>query len=330
MRIRKLDIANICFVVLALILISTALFLGVSLSTQNAFASNVSNQSVIARVNVSNTEPTLYKVKIEHPLDSLGNIDLEAGNATTIICNGSFSDVNGYSDIEWVNATLYDVSAASNSPDNNNTHYTNSSCLQGGITCQQNPEISSNGSCTCQFAVQYYANPAIWACNMTIVDNSSITSSQNASTKLNEIIGINIETATINFGNISVTQVSNLIRENITNVGNVPMNITVRGYGGQDEDTGQNLSMICDPSISLANITFGKMRYSVVSSTPYVNMTNITNQSIRVNFTLPKRMTSSGYGNSSNATYWRLEVPLGAAGICNGTIIFGGLSAGLN
>jgi len=308
------------------------LFLAVAIDSTITLGGNVTNQTVISQVNVSNTEPILYRVDIISPLDGLGNIDLGAGNTTTVICNGSFSDVNGFGDVVGVNATLFRTSVASNATDDNNTHYTNSTCLASGQSCFQDDGLANNASCTCQFAVQYFADSGNWKCNMTINDSVGITSIANSSdTFLNEILGIEVSVLTIDYGNLSVTQTSEQIVQNITNVGNVPLNITVRGYGGNNETLGQNVTMVCDPSVALANISFDSQRFHYYNNTPFADMYNLTNQTKQIaGLTIPKRTNNTWLGNSSNVTYWRLQIPLGAAGLCNGTIIFGGVDATSN
>ena len=57
----------------------------------------------------------------------------------------------------------------------------------------------------------------------------------------------------LDYGNLSVTEQSSLIHYNITNTGNLPFNISIRGFGGGNESVGQNLSMLCD----YGNISFG-------------------------------------------------------------------------
>ncbi|HLG23437.1 MAG TPA: hypothetical protein VI564_00740 [Candidatus Nanoarchaeia archaeon] len=281
---------------------------------------NVSNQTVLARVNVSNTEPSLYDVRITYPSIP---IDLTANADTTIICNGSVYDTNGFDDIMNVTATFYYNETPSIASDDGNNHYSNISCGN----CSVIPGSGNqNGSCLCQFAVRYYANPGLWQCNMTVNDSGGLTSTFNSSfVRVNEVIGINVENTTLDYGALSVSQTSNPIRENVTNTGNIPINFTVRGYGGDDESIGQNVSMICEAG---TNITFGYQRYSLLSSTTYADMYNLTNQSRQViNITIPQRTSEGGFGNSSNSTFWRLQVPIGAAGICNGTIIFGAIDA---
>lgn len=292
------------------------IFLGLPFATNNVFGLNVTNATVIARVNVSNTEPTIYKVKIDSPVPP---IDLTANAATTVICNGSIQDTNGFDDIKNVSARFYDITVASNASDDNNTHYTNSSC--GNCTAVPGTN-NQNGSCLCQFGVQYYANNAVWQCNMTINDSGGIARDENSSfVTINEVLGISIENSILDYGNLSVTQISNLIRQNVTNGGNIPINVTVRGFGGDNESIGQNLSMICEAG---SNITFDNQRFYPGNNTAFGDMYNLTNQTRQIfNLTIPQRTTDSGLGNSSNSTFWRLQIPVGASGVCNGTIIFG-------
>ena len=302
------------------------ILLGVSLTTENVFGANVTNTTVIAKVNVTNTEPNLYIVKIDSPLDANRNIDLTANTATIVICNGSVQDINGFDDIKNVTATLYDTAVGSGAANANNNHYTNSSCGQCSVVAGTN---NQNGSCICQFGVQYYANPTTWRCNMTVNDSGGIFRTENSTVyTVNEVIGINVENSILNYGNLSITQVSQYIRQNVTDGGNIPINVTVRGFGGDNESIGQNLSMICEAG---TNITFGNQRFSPGNNnTAFADMYNLTNQTIQItNLTIPQRTTDSGFGNSSNATFWRLQVPFGSGGLCNGTIIFGAIDATL-
>ena len=327
-KIKRKQLKQAGFVLFSVLAIFVAL-LGVSMVTESVFAGNTTNQTVRAKVNVSNTEPTLYKVKIEYPLNSLGNIDLQAGNATTVICNGSFSDPNGFADIIGVNATLFFSTVGSNAADDKNNHYTNASCLSSGQACTQITGQANNGSCLCQFAVQYFANPGSWNCNMTINDSGGLRSTIDSGlVNVDEILGITVESLSLDYGNLSVSQVSNPIRQNVTNAGNININVTLRGFGGDDETVGENLTMICDPSVSLANITFGNQRFDTKNDTAFGNMFNLTNTTRQIfNLTIPQRTVDNSYGNSSNSTFWRLQIPLGASGLCNGTIIFGAIDA---
>lgn len=300
----------------AIAILFTILIINAPFIVQNTYAINISNATVFARVNVSNNPPVLYKVVIVDP-----PIDLNAGTAAVVTCNGSYQDSNGYTDIMNVSATLYYNGTEAGASDNNNTHYTNSSCGPCSVIPGSNDQ---NGSCLCNFPVQYYANDGGWSCNMTINDSGYVASSENSSSfTINEVLGIQVETTDLNYGNMTVTQVSDAIRENITNIGNVPINVSVRGFGGINETTGQNISMICEDG---DNITFNFQRYALSDTTAFANMWNLSNQSRQIiNMSLPKRTEDIHYGNSTNTTYWRLQIPASSSGVCNGTIIFSAL-----
>ena len=161
---------------------------------------------------------------------------------------------------------------------------------------------------------------------MTLTDAGGLSDDNlSALTFFNEIIGIELNNLTIDYGELSVTDVSTYVPKNITNVGNVPMNVSVRGYGGTNETLGENVTMICEAG---ANITFGNHRYSLEDTVAYADMYNLTNQTIQVpDLTIAERQDDTQLANSTNVTYWRLQVPLGASGICNGTIVFGAVDA---
>ena len=320
LRIKRRILKNFFYLITSLVFL--CIFLAaLSLEGNFVIGTNITNVTVTAKVNVTNTEPYLYLVRITNPATP---IDLTAGGVTVVTCNGSASDVNGYTDITNVSATFYQVEVGSGAINDNNTHYINSSCGN----CSAVPGTNNqNASCLCQFPIQYYANPGTWQCNMTINDSGGLPSFYNSSyVTVNEVLGIGVENLTLDYGSLAVTQISPAIRKNVTNLGNIPINVSVRSFGGGDEDIGINLTMICELG---TNITFGYQRYYPFdSSINFGSMINITNQSRQiVNFTLPQRNDDWTYGNSSNSTFWKLQVPSQAAGICNGTIVFRAISA---
>src|SRR3989338_10056501 len=224
------------------------LFSSAAILSSDVLGLNITNATVLARVNVTNTEPNLYLVRVVNT-----PIDLTAGAATVVVCNGSFSDTNGYADIKNVSASLYRDFLASNAADDNSTHYTNGSCI---TSCSADPGTNNqNGSCLCNFPVQYYAQNGSWICNLTIQDSGFLNDSLNSTLfTVNEVIGIDVENDVLDYGNLYATQTSNPIRENVINIGNIPINVSVRGFGGDNETIGQNVSMICEAG---TNITFG-------------------------------------------------------------------------
>lgn len=308
-----------------LVIISVSLILGIlaglTVNSGSASGANVTNSTVLARVNVSNTQPTVYNVEITNPAPP---IDLLPDNVTVVTCNASVRDYNGYDDIMNVTGILYFDGTLDTLPDDNNTHYSNSSCG----TCTEIPDSGSkNGTCLCNFAVQYFANPGEWRCNVSVNDSGGLSASNFslATYTINELLAIKLNNMSLDYGAVSVTQTSAFTPKNITNVGNIPINITLRGYGGDNESIGENYTMLCE---SGANISFGYQRFSLSNTALFGDMYNLTNQTTQIpGLTLPRRVLDSSPGNSTNTTYWKLNVPASVGGICNGTIVFGAVDA---
>jgi spore maturation protein SpmA len=75
-------------------------------------------------------------------------------------------------------------------------------------------------------------------------------------TTVNQLFALNISTSIINYTALEPNQFSPNITVNISNVGNMPMNISVYGFGGDNEATGTGLSMVCE--INNISIAFEK------------------------------------------------------------------------
>jgi len=324
---------------LFILLIVGILFFGTVLTAENTSgATNVTNKTVLARVNVTNTEPNVTSVTVDDATKTpVGEIDLTANNVTIVTCNATVFDFNGWQDINstLVNATFHIQSVGADGAPDNNHRYRNDSC---GL-CEQG-NSATQAFCFCNFPVQYYANDSnTWLCNISVRDrgghakdadkiylNSTGISSTVTVTKL-----LAIDTALlIDYGNLSVTQTSAERVHNVTNVGNININLSLRGYGGENETAphAKNYTMICQ----YGNISWDNQRYLFgtenTGATTFASMFNLTNQTRIVNNSmLPQRIDDANYGWDRNTTLWRLRVPLGVGGICNGTIIFGAVDA---
>jgi hypothetical protein len=307
-----ISVGIIIVLVFVLVLTST------SIITLDVIGANITNDTSLAKVYVWNTEPNLTRVVI-----SPSSIDLEPGNTTRVNCTGYVYDWNGGGDVQFINATFYHNSVQSGSADDRNTHYTNSTG-----TCTQVAGSNTNATCLAAFNVYYYANNGTWICNMTISDKGGnaterlyyLNATNNVSATINKLLALNVPEE-IDYGNLSVTELSSMKTANITNWGNVPINISIRGFAGVNESAPQatNYSMFCE----YGNITYGYQRYSVNSSATYALMSNLTNTSTGIsNFDLPVRTTDSTFGSDRNQTYWRIQIPLSIGGYCNGTIVF--------
>lgn len=260
---------------------------------------NISYSGDAACTAWGNTAPTIDSFTMTSP------INLLAGQTTSVYCNASVTDTQD--DLVSANATFYYYLNASSDPDNNNVHYTNSSCSFTGTISKE---------VTCTFDTWYYANNGTWYCNMTIADSEFVSNDYN-STTINPLYALNISTTLIDYGDVPLASISSNYTANISNLGNMPINISVYGYGGDSFATGENLSFICDQT---GNISIGYEKYSV-SPLVYSSKTNLTSVATTIPLTIPKQTAAS---SSQNSTYWQIQVAPdnNPDGKCNGSIVF--------
>jgi hypothetical protein len=315
------------FISIALIL---SIIIGVSISSNYvAAALNITNVSVLAILNITNTEPNITAVTLNDDDTLTSEIDLTANAERVVTCNATVFDHNGWQDIDpgSVNATVFIQSVGMDAADDNNDHFTNRSCGR----CVQ--ITSTTAGCDCRVAMPYYANNSnTWICNISITDRGGTghpdvelnfsDTEVSPLTTVTKLLALDTPSDFIDYGNLSVTQTSIAIRRNVTNVGNINMNLTLRGFGGENGSvTNDSYAMICD----FGNITFDNHRYVVGSNTSFDNMKNLSNSSQDSGFTFLQRIDDSNFGQDRNNTFWRLSIPLSVGGLCNGTIIFGAI-----
>ena len=242
---------------------------------------------------------------------SPASVSLVAGVGAQLNCNFTVEDLNGEADINTVNSTFYFVNNASSDPDDNNVHYSNSSCTQ-------QTALGNQRNYSCSFFITYYAVNGTWLCNGTAVDDGGNLGSNTSNITVDPLFALNTSTSLIDYGDLGMNQISQEFIVNVTNLGNQPLDVSLRGYGGADPVSGNGLSMVCNTN----NITVGQQRFSPTTSA-YVAKTALSSSEQSLGYTLPKQTTAS---LSTNTSFWQIEVPgteppLGE-GFCNGTIIF--------
>ena len=270
---------------------------------------NYENYSVRTTVNVTNSYPEILNITCngDNP------ITLTAGSTQLVTCIVEIRDYNGWDDVISVNGTFYHYLNESSDSDDNNTHYTNSSCTQG----------SNDGqylvNWTCSYDVWYYAVNGTWEANSTVNDSYSTIDNDFGNASISALLALNV-TDVIDFGQLAVTETSPTpVEANVTNFGNVPINVSVWGYGGNESVAGAGFAMLC----AIRNITLPNERYSLNSGDAYNVMTPITGASVTIpGLKIEKQTLSSAL--SVNSTYWRLHINLttNPFGICNGTLVF--------
>jgi len=330
-RIKK---KNARLLLVAISIVSVALLGIIGTFFDPTYVYGALNQSVTTLLNVTNTEPNFYQLTLDDLAAPANEIVLSAGGLTEVYCNASASDPNGQADLVNATASIYAKGTGSGffDTDNNASHYTNSTCTE----FYNVPSTTNNRSLICRFRVDYFAFNTTWECNMTVRDfggtqNLSqklfLNATRTANVTLDALLAINVSASVLDYGNLSVTETSSEKSLNVTNVGNQRTNFTVLGFGGQNKtmENAGNSSMICQTG----NISIYQERYSNTTGTSWPTMINLTfNTTIINNVTLQNRThaTDPLAGLTTNATYWRIRVPLSVAGLCNGTIQFAATS----
>jgi len=301
---------TIMYSILALVLVFTIFFLTPQISkAANTPGPNYKNVTVWTHVNITNSKPEVLQVIITQDTNfSLRNITLNAGLTRNVICNATVRDWNGYTDIYNINATLWDVRTSyNNATDNNNTHYTNYNCTNTGNGANYTVNY------ICNFSVLYYANNGTWSCNVTAVDTYNKTGYLGNTTVIYPLYALNV-TDGIDYGNVAVEDTSLEKTANVTNFGNMPINLTLEGYGVRQ---GDGLAMNCSLN---GNITVDNERFAI-SSGAFGTKTALSSSAQTVNsFTIPKQTLPAT--QIINATYWQLYIPPNPAGNCTGFVIF--------
>lgn len=286
-----------------------AVLIGLS-NADNIVGDNYRNVTVHTYVNITNARPEVLLVKVyqENNLSRL-NITLAGGSQRQVTCNATLRDWNGYNDIVGVNATLWHTASTLDAADDNNSHYTNSSCTNTGNG------VNYTVNYICTFDVYYYANNGTWNCFVDIIDLAGKTGNNTNTTVVYPLYALNI-TDGIDYGNVAVEDYSVNRTANITNFGNMPLNVSVEGYG---VTRGDGLAMNC--SIN-GNITVGMERFSI-SDVDWSLMTPLTSTSQSISgLTVPKQTFPNN--QMINTTYWQLYVNVSnnPAGNCTGFILF--------
>lgn len=257
-------------------------------------------------VNITNAAPYITRIVADTPINLVGY------GTKTVFCNLTVFDFDN--DTLSVNATFYLEGVASySSPDDGNNHYLNNSCKR----------ISEQGTSmnyTCAFAVQYYANNnTMWRCNATVSDGVTDVPTANLSNyvKINPLVAIKLPTL-VDYGDLQTGEVSNNTIANVTNAGNRNANISVEGYA---VTPGDGLAFTCTSgSIPLSYERYNSTRTSGTASYPFLTQLTGTTNMIENGFFVPQR--TSEITESVNNTHWRVQIPVGAGGVCNGKILF--------
>lgn len=278
------------------------------------------NVTVISELEIGKSPPIVQNIDIEE-----GSINLVPNTTKLVNCSIVIVDYNGETTIINVTSELFDNStSAKGDSDNNNEHYTNSTCFINYTYGDENTVLA-----TCLFDLWYYSNAGVWNCSVNIMDSDNMSTNESNITTVEPLLALAVPDS-IDYGLVNATEVSNENITNITNLGNVMFNISFLGYAISE---GDGLAMNCTLG-GIKNISIEHEKYNLTESNPGVLTPgqaddvykNLTANTLVMGLNLDKR-TNNNFNDVWNATYWRIYVPLGVAGSCQGNIIFGAIQS---
>jgi hypothetical protein len=268
-----------------------------------------------------NSIPVIMYIEIDDdflpPEFPLGEIDLTAGDKKNIFCKAIIVEYDGAGSLESARGEFFHESSGYGNPNHNNNHYSNNSCYINSSYGENN-----EAEITCIFDVWYYSNPGIWTCDVEITDNLSISSRETNTTNINELLAIYIDDE-INFGTFSAMQVTDEKELIVVNYGNIMINLSLSGYGVEE---GDDLAMSCISGeipvyykkYNLSSSNSGEMNLEEFE----LKYKNLTKETVVSEFNLDYRKNEIE-NDALNSTYWRVYVPEGVGGSCQGNIVFG-------
>jgi hypothetical protein len=320
----KLLIIGLVFVELVLF----ALFFSFIPKTAFAVIGNP-NATVATFLDIGNVYPEILNVSID---GGAASVTLTPNTTKMVWCAAVLRDYNGEGDINLTNATFFAaVSSSYTASDDNNYHYSNASCVIntsfGSFNGYSDDAYTALSNCT--FNVHYYAVPESWECHVWVKDQVGWMANSSNSITINQLLAVGLPDL-INYSEVNATYISDEQVANVTNLGNVRLNLSLEGYAVTPGDglamncslgNVQNISIeyekynITNANIGAQTHTQANLNYSNLTTTPVIKFFNLT---ARFNDTENEAIKSS---------YWRIYVPIGVAGTCNGNIVFGATTA---
>jgi hypothetical protein len=272
-----------------------------------------------------NSPPNISSVNVDDELTIPQNeINLIPADVKQIFCNATITEYDGENSLVNASGRFFDnVLSTYGSSNDNNNHYENNSCnINYSYGNSYEAEIS------CKFEVWYYANSQNWNCTIDVNDNLSIHSRKGDITLINPLLALGLDsivTFDLQFGDIT-----NEEEINVTNYGNIKINLSLSGYGFTENDGN---AMNCTEGTT-GNISINYEKFNLtLSNSGLINITQFENKYTNITsypdvkkFNLDYRKNDLS-NEAINATYWRIYAPPEASGDCQGNIVFGAVQA---
>ncbi|PIN89793.1 hypothetical protein COU60_02770 [Candidatus Pacearchaeota archaeon CG10_big_fil_rev_8_21_14_0_10_34_76] len=275
------------------------------------------NATVGTFLQIENVFPEIISIEINDG----GDVDLVANSTVEVLVSVVARDYNGDGDIRNISLVFFDqINSTLGSTDDSNNHYVNTTC---GIDTAYGDAYTVQSNCTVN--LWYFAYNSTWNATVTVGDESLYNTTGSGVTVVNSLLSLGLPSS-IDYGSVNSTFVSGEQFANVTNFGNVLLNLSLSGYGAVEND---GLAMNCTLG-SIQNISAEHEKYNLTESNPgeldfdtfSANYLNLTSSPVIRGFDLASRENDT-VNEAIKSTYWRIYVPLGVAGSCSGNIVFG-------
>ena len=273
-----------------------------------------------------NSPPNISSVTIDDSLSSPPDeIDLIPADIRNVTCSTIITEYDGENSLVNATGRFFDnINSHYSNLDDNNQHYTNDTCLLN-YSYGNSYEVQV----ICSFGVWYYANAGEWNCTINATDNSSINSKRSDLTSINTLLALGLDSL-VEFSGADNQNVSDESILNVTNYGNVKINLSLSGYAFEEND---GYAMNCS-SGTIKNISINYQKFNLTSQNPgVINLSEFENKYVNLTsspqvkkFNLDYRKNDA-LNDATNSTYWRIYVPIGVGGSCSGNIVFGAVQA---
>jgi len=253
-------------------------------------------------VTITNAAPTMGAVTLWNQAGANAAITLSAGSTVTVTANVTVTDTNGGANVNTATGTLYHSTSTSAGADDENIHLTNSSCVLSGVS-------GNDVIATCAFTMNYMALGGTWTANMTATDLASASVSATDDNTVNDLAGLDVTDATIEFGSMALGTNST-----------TATNMTVRSQGNVQIDaifSGTNYTCTSG-TIPATNTKYGLSYVAYDSLTTGLTESAVT----QTGFDLGVRGVATANGaNSDKNEYWGILIPTsGISGTCTDTL----------
>ena len=250
-------------------------------------------------VSPNNTLPIASSASID---GGAASITLTENITTNVVCTAIVTDGDGFANITSVEARLYETSQGAAGTADENHRY----ILAGDGNCVPSGGSGDTENYTCTFAVQFFANPAGWTCQVTPSDSGGSGTADSDTITMNTTLALNV-TAAIAYGDMGLG----------TNSGASPQTVVVTNTG----------NAIMDPQVSSAaamscvtgTIPVANQEYLATTFT-YGSGTDLSGTATTLDLTLPKPTSTTFVTDNS---YWGIGIPgTGVGGDCTGSVTF--------